>query len=819
MISEYSKYIPIERPTNSDAQYFVNVMNQVGQKMETNYQELQTYADQVAGIDIIKSNDKLYFDSRMEDTISKLNDLGTVDLNNSGSVRKAQATIQGVLKDPRIQNSVLQTQKVRRVQNQWSEVQKNPKLQKNWNPLNYSNDMSLITDYINSEDPLSGLSIDNASLYGGENEMLYEAGKSLKESSNDYVAGTTKLTIKSKDLNSLDSQWNSIPGLQRQAEIEYRALSKNNPNLGIQMSSSLGTYIANTKEALSQLKEQEALASPEIDPATGNVTKAGAFAGMSRPQISYLEQKLQRLENIRSMDPEQAGLAMYIENKRNSHVTSFATPSQTVGVNQSVVKNFEMQVMAKKLDLQAEQFKLSDWKAKQDVALREKTFNHDSFIDYANLDLAKQKLDASSKENQISSGGIGLDMNTYVRGVETVPEANSDAYSTWNNRAKELKGEYTQTLEGLLESLDNTTSNGQTGSQILQNNLKSKGINIDLKNVKKEDYAKLLSPSTNRKLEAALDVTLSNLGTSGLSSKGKQVNEYFARLSQISRERFVHDLNFVDASRGTEKMSAKDSRKKINADLSLMGELKGHPSEVDLNIFSGLKSEQAKLIQNSAKGFLDRATIFNQTKDGNIVNYYTTDENPLTGSKVKSQKVNIDKAESKVVAYDPIKQTLTVEALVKGKTKEADAFQRFQIPLLSGDNERFSNIINPGLREYMSQKVSYEAKVLASSETVQASLSTISHVIGGNRLGLPEGEVFSVYVVPLPKANKVEFALDYNGERIPVRGNITSLKVLEQYISEGYNKAKALVKSKNPTMSEKELNALAYKATLTSLIQ
>ena len=65
MISEYSKFVPLEKPTNEDAKYFVSVMNQVGQRMEQNYNSLQAYTEQLSGIDIFRATDKSYFDNKI----------------------------------------------------------------------------------------------------------------------------------------------------------------------------------------------------------------------------------------------------------------------------------------------------------------------------------------------------------------------------------------------------------------------------------------------------------------------------------------------------------------------------------------------------------------------------------------------------------------------------------------------------------------------------------------------------------------------------------------------------------------------------------
>jgi hypothetical protein len=98
----------------------VEAMAQVGmykqQKYEEGVQKVQSYIDNVAGLDVTKPMHKQYLQSKLNDLGSKLKNVAAGDFSNFQLVNSVGGMATQVVKDPVIQSAVYSTQKIRKGQ-------------------------------------------------------------------------------------------------------------------------------------------------------------------------------------------------------------------------------------------------------------------------------------------------------------------------------------------------------------------------------------------------------------------------------------------------------------------------------------------------------------------------------------------------------------------------------------------------------------------------------------------------------------------------------------------------------------------------------
>lgn len=109
----------------------VEQMRVVGQQKQQQYdegiQKIQSSIDNVAGLDIIKDNQKQYLQSQLNQLGSKLKTVAGGDFSNYQLVNSVGGMVGQISKDPIIQNAVGSTMKIRREQSLMEDAQKNGK--------------------------------------------------------------------------------------------------------------------------------------------------------------------------------------------------------------------------------------------------------------------------------------------------------------------------------------------------------------------------------------------------------------------------------------------------------------------------------------------------------------------------------------------------------------------------------------------------------------------------------------------------------------------------------------------------------------------
>jgi hypothetical protein len=177
-ISQFNPYVQ---------QLPIDAMVQVGMQKQAKYdeglQKIQSYVDNIAGLDVIKPIHKQYLQSKLNELGSKLKTVAAGDFSNAQLVNSIGGMTTQIVKDPTIQNAVYSTQKVRKVQSDMEAAKKAGKgaVENDW----WAN--TQINSWINDSDAKS--------TFNGEYTEYIDIDKKLRD-----LAGKLKDTENSTDI-------------------------------------------------------------------------------------------------------------------------------------------------------------------------------------------------------------------------------------------------------------------------------------------------------------------------------------------------------------------------------------------------------------------------------------------------------------------------------------------------------------------------------------------------------------------------------------------------------------------------------------------
>lgn len=147
-ISQFNPYVQ---------QLPVEAMVEVGMQKQTQYnqgvQKIQSYIDNIAGMDVIKGEHKQYLQSKLNELGGRLRTVAAGDFSNQQLVNSVGGMATQIVKDPTVQKAVYSTQRVRKEQQRAEDAKKAGKSSKNnedyWNDtLNtWLNDKNINTEF------------------------------------------------------------------------------------------------------------------------------------------------------------------------------------------------------------------------------------------------------------------------------------------------------------------------------------------------------------------------------------------------------------------------------------------------------------------------------------------------------------------------------------------------------------------------------------------------------------------------------------------------------------------------------------------------
>ena len=151
----------VSKPYQSDPYvlpFDLNLFSKVMQYKQAKYDQgataIQGEIDQMGSLDVLKSQDKDYVNSKIKNLVNGVNNLGGVDLSDTNIVNQIEGFGSDIYSDDKVLSAISNTKSVRQLQAGYEALKTNPKLTKMYSPVNEAYDNRAVEDYI--KDPNVG---------------------------------------------------------------------------------------------------------------------------------------------------------------------------------------------------------------------------------------------------------------------------------------------------------------------------------------------------------------------------------------------------------------------------------------------------------------------------------------------------------------------------------------------------------------------------------------------------------------------------------------------------------------------------------------
>lgn len=131
-----------------DLGLFANVLSIKQKKFDDNAQRVQSQIDQMGLLDVIKPEDQQYLNSKINNIVNTVNNLGGVDFSDPNTALQIEALGSDVYGDKSIINAVASTKRIRGLQNSYEKFKTDPKLAKFYSEANEGYDMRRVSEYM-----------------------------------------------------------------------------------------------------------------------------------------------------------------------------------------------------------------------------------------------------------------------------------------------------------------------------------------------------------------------------------------------------------------------------------------------------------------------------------------------------------------------------------------------------------------------------------------------------------------------------------------------------------------------------------------------
>lgn len=202
MISQYTKLAKVEPIADVGFDFFAKAAQYKSEKIQQSKNVLQsTLAGFVNNVDILKEDDRQYFNEKVKNVVDNLNNFKDVDLSDPNTAYHLQSMLGEVKQDGRVLTSILDTSNFRNVQKQINVMRTNPKYQKLLNPKLNAWDEKKMQEYINT--PGARFELQNASIDPDVESQLEAGYKNIAERKQVDIIGENIVTKNIKDWNLL----------------------------------------------------------------------------------------------------------------------------------------------------------------------------------------------------------------------------------------------------------------------------------------------------------------------------------------------------------------------------------------------------------------------------------------------------------------------------------------------------------------------------------------------------------------------------------------------------------------------------------------
>ncbi len=459
----------------------VEAMVQVGMRRQAQYdqgvEKIQSYIDNIAGLDVIKPIHKQYIQSKLNELGGKLKTVAAGDFSNQQLVNSIGGMTTQIIKDPTVQNAVYSTQRVRKVQGDMEAAKKAGKsgieneLWANNEISSWINDGDAQTtfngefvEYTDLDKQLRDLhsklkeaenSVDIPFKTDADGRILYYStvkdakGKVIKTNvSTDPKSGTPQIDdamkrIKTKGIGAqriLNNFYDSLSEndkrqLKITANYHYQGATKDTFKNDI-----VNTYTT-AKQILSEqvvdwavkLKTDNNLTAAERSDIEANITSANKKLtdGTFENQIA---KKTAEIDNIK--DLTQYKYALYSEKYLTNLAKDLANESKIVEIMTNPYQQADMEKQKLQFQVNKAQQDYQQWAATHALKIAEFNFEKDKEVYKRTQEEAKKR----GLQPVTSPGGLGTDVK-----LPTLNDLSNDIKTT-ETAIKTLDAQYANQL-------------------------------------------------------------------------------------------------------------------------------------------------------------------------------------------------------------------------------------------------------------------------------------------------------------------------------------------------------------------------------------
>lgn len=135
-----------------DLNLMASVLQQKQGLFDANYAKAQSQLSTISSLDMLREDDKVYRDSKLNELTTNINSLSG-DYSDPNISSQIDNSISSVYSDSRILNAISSTKSVRALQAGYQKMQTDPKMMKYFSDANYDADMAEVERYVSSTDP------------------------------------------------------------------------------------------------------------------------------------------------------------------------------------------------------------------------------------------------------------------------------------------------------------------------------------------------------------------------------------------------------------------------------------------------------------------------------------------------------------------------------------------------------------------------------------------------------------------------------------------------------------------------------------------
>lgn len=141
---------PYQIPMSLDL--MAKVLSVKQEKFDTNARNIQQGINSIANTDIIKSQDKAYLNDKVNNLVTKSNEIGGQDLSDPNIANQIENLGSDIYGDEKVVNAMASTKAIRSLQSSYQQYKTDPKLNKMYSSANEWYDMQPVNQYLNNNE-------------------------------------------------------------------------------------------------------------------------------------------------------------------------------------------------------------------------------------------------------------------------------------------------------------------------------------------------------------------------------------------------------------------------------------------------------------------------------------------------------------------------------------------------------------------------------------------------------------------------------------------------------------------------------------------